>query len=231
MSSRQSIETARLQPTFFFDSIAAQRIILVLLIANVIIVVALIAYLLTQQKTAVHFHTTYQTRLTTAASLDQAHVSEAELINWVGRAVRHTFSFNVLQQQQQLVDAKASYFTERGSKVLEQCFNQPDGLINLTHDDTIQTAMPTAAPRILTQGIEPGAMVAYTWLVEVPIELNRYNQQITSNKDYRLIRLHIRRISTTPTWQAINLDKLSGIAIDNIIIKPLSRFAAYHNTE
>lgn len=97
--------------------------------------------------------------------LDNPIQSQNEMLAWATGAVSSAFSLSFGNIQQQLQDVRFN-FTEPGWKGFQEALRGRGVLDAVINNKFVSTAVPTAAPVVVQQGLIEGK---YAWRIEIPM--------------------------------------------------------------
>lgn len=122
-------------------------------------------YLATRPVKEIFIATNSAGKLTPIEVLSRPIQSEREVLQWTTTALTKAYTLSFANYSQQLGDLKP-YFTDSGWKSYEQALTRAAFIENLVGSKFITTAVPSAAPVIVTDGLVKGSL---GWRLQVPL--------------------------------------------------------------
>jgi intracellular multiplication protein IcmL len=110
-------------------------------------------------------------RIKDLATLDNPLLKQSEVEIWVTDAIAKAFTFSFANYRQELTAAKDS-FTPVGWVGFEKALDDSGVLKSVTTNRYVTTAVPTAAPVLLSQGLIEGR---YAWRFQIPFLITYQN--------------------------------------------------------
>jgi intracellular multiplication protein IcmL len=140
------------------------KLILVSAAIHIISILAIL-YLATRPVEERFIATNSAGKITDIEVLSAPIQSDREILQWTTTALTKAYTMSFANYSQQLTDLKP-YFTDSGWKSFEQAQTRAGFIENLVGQRFITTAVPSAAPVIVTDGIVSGA---HGWRLQVPL--------------------------------------------------------------
>lgn len=200
----EELQIVRLKTEFYRDGFVKILIALIMTLGAIASLLALSLYLFFSKPAPVYFSTDKEWRILPPVPLDQAYLSDADLLQWIGTALPASFTYDFLtyQSEQQNV---TEYFTPKGwQNLLGQLNNFHLDFAFLQKSRMFASAQLTGAPFILNKGVLPGGK--YAWRVQIPMNVSYSNDTVRS-------LLIIALIVRVPT-----LNYLYGVGVDDMSI-------------
>lgn len=126
--------------------------------------VLLNALLISQPVKREYFLSDTEGRIRQLTSLDTPVNSLTEISTWVSMSIAKAYTFSFANYRAELQDAQAN-FTAPGWRGFERALQESGTLQSVINNKYITTAVPTAAPVLVQQGLRDGL---YAWKFEVP---------------------------------------------------------------
>lgn len=152
-----------------------------------------------------YFATTYDGKLIPLIPLNQANLTDNELLQWAVEAAVACYSFNYENYRKALQDARI-FFTKEGYEFFMRALNDSNNLQAVIEKKMIVSAKPTGAAVVLNQGAKQGL---YSWDVKLPMEIS-YRNETTPIRQYVVLTMRIVRTST--------LESPSGVGIVSYVV-------------
>lgn len=227
ISSQEKIgifEWARIRNNFYYRHYRLLIKLVLLLLTLLLASLITIYYLISHRPEAQYFATNINGEVIPIIPLNQAALTNEELIAWSARAVEKLLSFDYVNYLDQLTAAIDTYFTEKGGNDYKKALVASLNLKNVTANHLIQVAKPIGNAKIITQAIgqTPAYRNRYAWIVDVPVEILFYTGRQINAKIKQKVRLIITRSSPLVDRQIGLLDAARGIGINQLIIEPLT---------
>ncbi len=218
-----ALELIRLRNFYYRDNY--RRLVVILFLLGIVAagLGGVIFYLVTHRPAPVYFATNIQGGLIDLQPLNRPSVSQAELLNWVQRAVASTFTMNYVQYRQQISDTLNTYFTPQGGQNFQDALSASNDLGALQAGKYIVTANATSAPIIEARGPYPNPPYRgrYAWQIAIPMQLTVQNESGKRNR-YSCVRLLVVRSSPMVDTKAKNLDGVRGIGIGQFLAQQMT---------
>lgn len=213
-----ALELVRLRNNFYRDNYRRMVSTSMLLVTLLIVLVLTCFWLITHRPPPRYFATNAQGGLVEIKPLSEAVLSNVEVNNWAARAAAAAFTLNYVQYRQQIEQTVDTYFTDQGGQQYQTALQTSNDLDYVQTGKLLVTAEPSAAPRILAQGIVPKGPYQgrYAWQVQVPLTVTTQNETDTRLSQL-LVELVIVRSSTAVDQTLTNIDATLGIGIAQII--------------
>ena len=202
--AEEELYVVRLSTEFYRDGFLKVLTAIVMVLIAIAALVALSIYLFITKPAPIYFSTDKEWRIVAPVSVDQQYLSDADVLQWVARALPAAFTYDFLtyQTEQQNV---IEYFTTKGwQNLLGQLNNRHMDYNAMKAGRRFVNAQLTTAPFILNEGLLPDGK--YAWRVQLGMQLNFNNDVIQSLS----VEALVVRIPT--------LDNLYGVAIDDMKI-------------
>jgi intracellular multiplication protein IcmL len=195
----------KLHDDFYRDGF--EKVVLAIsgIVLSLLVLVGISIYLHVVKPGAVIFPTQDEWRILPPVPVDQAYLTDAEVLQWVGTTMPKLFNFEFNKYNTQLASYR-HYFTDDGWKVFLNQLNIYVNYNTVQDSKLFVSAAPGLAPYVVQQGMLTGR---HAWLVQMPIDINYSNQKKSWTDSITLQVLIVR----TPT-----IDSLTGVAIDNVIV-------------
>jgi intracellular multiplication protein IcmL len=136
--------------------------------ATQIIMAVLMVYLATRPVEERFIRTDSQGRLAEIQVLDRPIQSNQEVIQWTAKSLTNAYTLSFANYSQQLNDIKPQFTTE-GWESFNQALSRAGFIENLLSGKYITSAVPSAAPTIVSEGTVLGS---YGWRVQMPITIS-----------------------------------------------------------
>lgn len=202
--AEEELRVVRLQAEFYRDGFLKVLIALMLVLIAIGSLIALSLYLYFTKPAPVYFSTDNEMRVVAPVPLDQPYLSDADLLQWVGRALPTSFTYDFLNYQHEQQDV-VQYFTPKGlQNLVGQLNNYHLDFNSLRAGKLFVNATLSGAPFILNKGLLPEGK--YAWRVQIPMNVS-YSNGI--ERSLLIVALIVR----IPT-----LDNLYGVGIDEMTI-------------
>lgn len=197
-------QVVRLRSEFYRDGFKTVLIALVLVFLAIAALLALSIHLFLSKPAPLYFKTDNEWRVLAPVPLNQAYLSDADLLQWVGQALTASFSYDFLKYKAEQ-QGNLQYYTSKGwDNLLGQLNNYHEDYNSLQTSRQFVTAQLSGAPFILNKGVLPEGK--YAWKVQIPMNLS-YSSGI---KHSLVIIALVVRIPT--------LNYLYGVGIDDMKI-------------
>jgi len=203
--SEDVVELVRMRNNFYRDSYRRVTIILLLSMLLNFLLAGGIYYLYKTKPQPIYFATNENGSLLQMIPLDQPYITDDQLLRWSVEAATAAYSFNFLDYQNNLQQAR-KYFTEEGFKNYYEALQNSGNLSTVQDKRLVVKATVSDIPLITTKGMLNGR---YVWKVQVPM-IVRYVSAGAEFKQPILVELLIGRVST--------LDSAAGVAIAQFVV-------------
>ncbi|MBY0545032.1 MAG: DotI/IcmL/TraM family protein [Gammaproteobacteria bacterium] len=221
-TKKEAVELVRLRNDFYRDNYRRLIAILLLLLVFMFAMVYWIYYLTSHRPSPRYFATNAAGGLIPLKPLSESSLSDIALQNWTVRAATTTFTFNYVQLNQQLENAKDTYFTSAGGQAFMTTLVNSGDLDAVNQGKFIVTSEPTGAPEILSRGImDAGSYKGrFAWVVQVPLQIN-YESVLQNISSHRTVNVQMTVVRTSPLVDnsATNIDSLQGIGISQLLVQ------------
>ena len=204
----QELQIVRLKDDFYRDGFYQILIALVTIVIACIVLVSVSIYLFVQKPTPVTFSVYDNWRVLPDVPLNQPYITTPDLVQWVSEVIPAALTYDFVNYTTELNGMKR-YFTENGWKKFIDQLNLYLSDNFVSNAKLFVNSSPYRAPIILSRGIPEGGN-SYSWWIQMPITMNVTALERTYSQKFT-IQVFVQRVST--------LDNLSGIAIENIIVK------------
>ncbi len=204
--TEEELETSILRDDFYRDSFMRVVIVIMGMLLSIGLLLAVSIYIHLNKPKPIMFAVDGEWRIQPSVSLDQPYISLADLNQWVVNALSRSFTLDFLNYNDQLANAK-QFFTDDGWRVFLNQLNIYANYNNVQANKVFVSGTPAGAPSLINQGLTAGR---YGWIVEIPYTLSYAGYNPPPSRTITLSLL-IVRVST--------LNNLSGVAIDNIVVK------------
>jgi intracellular multiplication protein IcmL len=125
-------------------------------------------------------------------TLEKPLNSQNEMLAWATNAVTGAFTLSFSNYQQQLQDIRFN-FTEPGWKGFQEALRGRGVLDAIINSKFVSTAVPTAAPVVLQQGLIEGQ---YAWRIEIPLIVTYESASGRASQSFLVEATIIRRPET-----------------------------------
>lgn len=203
----KGLELVMLRNNFYRDNYRRIVIALLLMIFINLGLMGVIFYQITNPPIPKYFATSSDGRVTPLYPLDMPVVSQAELLQWAGRAAVASYSYDFVNYRDSLQKAQ-DYFTPEGWQNFEAALTSSRTLETVLAKKLVVSAVATGVPVLLDQGIINGR---YAWKVQLPI-LVSYQSSSENTQQPLLVTMVISRVPT------LNIPR--GIAIVSFVASP-----------
>jgi len=213
-----AMELVRLRNNFYRDNYR-RLVSMGVLFGLLLVALAVTAgWLLTHRPAPRYFATNIEGGLIEIQPLNQPVLSSEELLGWATRGAVSAFTLNYVQYKQQIEMTTETYFTNSGGDQYQQALQESNDISYITTGKFLVTAAPSAAPRILAQGVVPQGQYKgrYAWQVQIPLTVTAQNER-TIRPSQLLVDLVIVRSSTMVDKTAASIDAARGIGIAELI--------------
>jgi intracellular multiplication protein IcmL len=204
---QSGLELVMLRNNFYRDNYRRIVIALLIMIVINIALIGIIFYQIANVPTPKYFATTADGRVTPLYPLDEPMVSQAELLQWAGRAAVAAYSYDFINYRDALQKAQ-DYFTPDGWKNFEAALKSSRVLETVLDKKLVVSAVATGVPVILDQGL---IYDRYAWKVQIPILVSFQSASENTQQAYMVTMV----VSRVPT---LNMPK--GIAIVSFVASP-----------
>jgi intracellular multiplication protein IcmL len=163
--TEEGLELIRLRNNFYRDNY--RRVVmglLVLLVINIILV-GVVFYQIANRPTPQYFATSVDGRITPLYPLSEPMIAPNELAQWATRTAVSAYTYNFVNYREALQRVQND-FTPEGWKYFEDALKGTRVLETVIAKKLVVSAVPTAAPVILDQGVINGR---YAWKVQLPL--------------------------------------------------------------
>jgi intracellular multiplication protein IcmL len=202
----EQLQVTRLRDDFYRDGFYKVVVALVAIVIAIFSLIALSVYIYLDKPPPVTFATDNEWRILPPVPLEQQYLTTPDLIQWVSETLPAVFTYDFVNYTKQAKDV-AQYFTTNGWGIFLDKINQYANYTNVVNSKLFINAHPAGAPFILNQGLIGDH---YAWWVQMPINLD-YITVGQSSTQPLIIQVLVVRVST--------LNNLSGVGIDNIIVR------------
>lgn len=204
MSDEELLEVG-LVDHFYRDSFGKVIFIIMSLWLAVLILLATSIYLHLHKPKPRNFFVGDEWRVQPLVPLDQASLSEADLLQWVSDALTQSFVFDFNFYNDQLKSA-SQYFTAAGWKIFLNHLNNYANYNAVRNKKLYVSATLTGAPYVTQSGILSGRKA---WWIKVPLKIGYQGLQPL--------------IDVSVTWQVLvvrvpTTNNLNGVGIENMIV-------------
>lgn len=194
----------QLKAEFYRDGFPKVLLALAMTIAAIGSLAGLSVYLYLSKPDPVYFYTDSEWRILPAVPLNQPYLSNADLLQWLGKTISDAFSYDFLNYQQEQQDLADDFTTKGWQNLQGQLNNYHLDYDSLRNSRAFVNTKLTGAPFILNQGLLPEGK--YAWRVQIPVNVS-YSSGVT--RSLVIIALVVR----IPT-----LNNLYGVAVDDMSI-------------
>lgn len=203
--AEEELTTVTLHNNFYHDRFSRVLFILGIMIIAAGLLLAASLYLFLSKPAPVYFSTGQEWRVTPDVALDQPHLENADLLQWVSNALPSLFNLDFLNYTQQL-NSSTHYFTDDGWKKFLAQLGTITTYDQIQKDRLFLGGSGGGAPFILNQGVLTGR---YSWWVQMPVDISYSSFSGHSTTSVTIKALVVRSSTLT------NID---GVLIDNIIV-------------
>lgn len=199
--TEETLQLARLRNDFYRDNF--RRVVGVLLFSLVLNVVfsVIASWLFLTRPAPVYYATSTDGKLIQMIPLDQPFVKNDQVLSFTTQAAIATTSFDFLNYEANLSDAK-TYFTTDGFNSFLNALNSSGNLDRVKEQDLVAKGIVTGVPTIVQQGVIFGHR--YSWKVEVPMTIQFESASAKFTRDV-LVTLIVSRVSTAETALGIQI--------------------------
>lgn len=199
-----ALELVRLRNNFYRDNYRkVVGALLILLVINITLV-GMIFYQIINRPEPKYFATATDGRITPLYPLDVPMIAPGELLQWASRAAVSAYNYNFVNYRDALQNLQ-NEFTPDGWKWYEDALKSSRILETVIAKKLVVSAVPTATPVILEQGVVNGR---YAWKVQQPL-LVTYQSPNEQTQQPVVITMIISRVPT--------VDVPKGVAVVSFI--------------
>lgn len=195
----------QLSDDFYRDSFTKVIMVMISLAVAIMALIALAIYLYMNKPQPITFVVDKDWRLQAPVPVNQAYLSDAEVLQWVSDTFNNVFKFDFISYNNQLSDYQ-KYFTTNGWSVFLNHLNTYANYNNVQTYRLFVSSTPTGAPYIINKNLLAGR---YAWWVQLPISIH-YDGLHPQPAESLSLQVLVTRVST--------LNNLAGVGIDNVII-------------
>lgn len=208
--AEDALELVRLRNNFYRDNY--RRVVgalLVLLLVNFILV-GVVFYQIYDRPSPQYFATSVDGRITPIFPLSEPMVPPSELLQWASRAAVAAYTYNFVDYREALQRVQNN-FTPDGWKSFEEALIGSRILETVVAKKLVVSAVATAAPVILEQGVINGR---YAWKIQMPL-LVTYQSASEQTQQPVIVTEVVTRVPT------FNLPR--GIAVASFVVSTSGR--------
>lgn len=208
-----ALELVRLRNNFYRDNYRRLVGVVLLLIIINLLLVGTVVYLISSRPAPQYFATSTDGRITPLYPLSQPVVAPAELLQWANLAAVASYTYNFVNYRKELQTA-SEFFTPEGWTQFQNGLKSSRILETVIAKKLVVTAVPTAAPTIVDQGILNGR---YAWKIQIPLLVTFEGAGGERIQQSVIVNMVVMRVST--------LETPKGVAIVQFIAseRPLSQ--------
>lgn len=204
--SDDAIETVMLRNSFYRDN---YRRVVTALLAMIVInfcLLGLLAWVKTHPPQPQYFATTNDGTILPLTPLDQPNLPKAAILTWATAAATAAYNYNYVDYRKQLQEA-ADYFTPEGWQQFLSQLSSSNNLNAVRTRRLVVSAVPTAAPVILTEGVINGR---YRWRIELPILVTYQGAGYTTRQALSVV-MDIIRVPTLNNPRGIGVAQFVAV--------------------
>lgn len=205
--AEDALELIKLRNNFYRDNYRRVVGALLLMVFINIILVSVIFYQISNPPAPQYFATSTDGRITPLYPLSDPMMAPAELLQWAERAAVGVNNYNFVNYKDAL-QAAQNNFTPEGWSYYQDALKAAGTLDVVLTKKLVVSAVPTAAPVILEQGVIKGR---YAWKVQMPL-LITYQSASEQTQQPVVVTIVISRVPT--------VDMPRGVAIVSFISSP-----------
>jgi intracellular multiplication protein IcmL len=199
-----ALEVIKLRNNFYRDNYRRVVLALLILILINIFLAGVIFYQIANAPAPKYFATSTDGRITPLYPLSEPMMAPAEVLQWSAQAAVAAYSYNFVNYREALQNVQNS-FTPDGWKFFEEALRGARTLEMVITKKLVVSAVATAAPVMLEQGIINGR---YAWKVQLPL-LVTYQSASEQTQQPIVVTMVISRVPT------VNMPR--GIAIVSFV--------------
>lgn len=206
--ARDSKETSiKAPPTFvppqWYRAIASKSILL-----NVVLAVALVILVwdkINQQERSVYFAATEDGRIVDMQPINEAHLSDVKLSQWIVDALTDIHHWNFTDYEGRTQNNCRTYFTDRGCESFKQSLIDSEVLTYVLKNRLLVSAVATATPIIANKGLNQRGQ--YFWEIKMPLLLT-YESSTDRLSQGQILTIKVVRESMQVKPQGLGIDEL-----------------------
>ena len=137
--------------------------------------------------------------------LSQPFISQQGLLDWTSEAVCSTLSLDFLHYREQLNASMSNYTPTAFQQILSTL--QSSGTLKMIKTQRVVTsAIPTAAPVIVNQGLVNGM---YAWKIQFPLVVSYETSGNSSNRQSLIATVMVTRVSTAYNPRGVAIEQIN----------------------
>lgn len=200
-----NISLVNSRSNFSKDSLIWLRIVILVQLVFLICQIGFVALQFKTEPEPIYFALNPKDQLINSAPLNEPALTDAELLNWLTEAMIVSFSFNY-HNYNKIAEKIEEYFDSTGIESYLKMITSSKQIQQVVNKKLILSGRPTAAPRIVQDGVVDGI---YAWQIYLPFIFKFNNQKISVNSELTLDILVVR----APEQQAPLGVKIVGIQV------------------
>lgn len=199
-----ALEVVRLRNNFYRDNYRRVVGALLALILINFVLIGVVFYQISDRPSPQYFATSTDGKITPIYPLSEPMMAPTELLQWASRAAVAAYTYNFVDYREALQRVQNN-FTPDGWTYFEDALKSSRNLESVVAKKLVVSAVATAAPVILDQGVVSGR---YAWKVQMPI-LITYQSANEQTQQPVIVTMVVSRVPT------VNMPR--GIAIASFV--------------
>lgn len=191
---------------FYKDSYKALSKLAMVSVGCLITSIGLTAYALNAKHENVYIAATNSGQMVKLVPLSSPNMKDANVSDWVAKALIDTFNFNFVDIKQSLNASAQSWFTEDGGQALIKALSESGNFDAVIHQKLIVTLTTEHTP-VITKKFYNQRTRKFTWHLEVPALISYRTQSKEFSKKV-LFKVAVSRISLREDPNGLGISKI-----------------------
>lgn len=137
--------------------------------------------------------------------LSEPYISKQGLLDWTSASVAKTLALDFSHYREQLNDVMPDYTPEGYKQIVAQL--ESSGTLGMIKSQRVVTsAVPTAAPVIVAEGVVGGS---YTWKIQFPLVVSYETSGNSSNRQNLIATVMVTRVPTVYNPRGVAISQLN----------------------
>lgn len=199
----KGLNAISLRNDYYRDGFRTMKMAVMLQALVILLLGVVILFMINSKKVEyVYFATTEDGRLVKMSALAEPNLSTPALLSWSAQAVAQTMTFGYHDYRKRLQES-SRFFTRPGWAKFTAAL-EGSGIVGRVEDNNqVVTAAPTAAPKIVQEGIVNGR---YEWRLEIPMNIT-YRSGSKVHSESPIVMLKIVRVPRLENPNGIGIEQ------------------------